>query len=559
MNGPSGASPDYLAMINQTMGGAPPANPIMLGGSPQGPGPMPGAPPPPPPMIGPPNNPPPPPPPPQGGPNMSVMPPPPPSMSQGPAPSPGPPPAGPSPGFLQHINAGGIQNVKAHETELRGPQYQAAQQSRNLAFEGAIKAVDQRAEHSAAGDYALALEQERKAGIREDAANYTAAERSDEMQQRQQDFDNSVKAMSAQSIDPDRFWTNASTGRKIALLISGGLAGLVQGRTGNTGGGNIGVDTAMRLADQDIKAQEFAFNAAKDAVTGKQTAFAMAMQKYQNVDAARASARAAAMDAIQAQLAQSAALWHGTDAANQASIAGAKLQDEKAEQIRQGIAYQVAHQVAVGGKWRDPRTGLEYTDNEAKGLVKTMDENEFKHGEKVADVAGQLMVEGAKAGTKDKEKTDEGTKFIAQTLQTAGVPQARAAAEQALQALNRSPGGKVEAFDRAVTPALLADMAHSNDSNAREQSYNNFKNAAMKAIFGNVTASEEVRAEKQFGEAHDPASRKRAIESALGMLDSIEKNVRAGATPATQAEFSKRRSEAEGSPPAAPPGAKKGW
>jgi len=119
MNG-SGPSPDYLAMINSTLSGAPPAGPVMLGGRPMAPPPM--APPAPAPM---------PPPPPAPGPTIpgGLPPPPPPPLPVQAAPA-----GQPTPGFLQHLSGGGVQNVAARETEMRGPQLKQAQGSRNEAF-----------------------------------------------------------------------------------------------------------------------------------------------------------------------------------------------------------------------------------------------------------------------------------------------------------------------------------------------------------------------------------------------------------------------------------------
>ncbi len=284
----------------------------------------------------------------------------------------------------------------AREVELRGPSLRGAQNERNAAFEGALEAVTERSEKTAAGDYALALEQERKAAIREDAANQTAAERAEDMAQRQADFDQSVKAMGeAGHVDPTRFWSDAGAGQKIAMMASLLLGGLAQAKGAAS---NAGVDTIRMLRDQDIKAQEFAYHATRDAANAKQTAFSMAMQKYNNVDQARAAARAAANDAISAQLAQQAALWKNTESANRAQMAIADLANERMMQIQQGIQYR--QPTVSGGSWVDPRTGMIYNDQEAKGLVAKMDEREFSRESKATDITGNLMVEGAKANTK---------------------------------------------------------------------------------------------------------------------------------------------------------------
>lgn len=385
MNG-NAPSPDYMAQIASTFGGAPPPGPIMLGGPPMAPPPVAAVPPP--------------------DPGMSVMPPPgPPPMNLASTPAPPPPPVAPAPPpgprpFLQQVHGAGAVAVPAKETELRGPTLRGAQGERNAAFEGAVKAVTERSQETAAGDFAVALEQERRAGIQEDAANYTAAERSDEMAMRQADFDQSVKAMGeAGTIDNSRFFSSAGAGQKIAMMAALLVGGLAEAK----GARNTGAEAIKAIAANDVKAQEFAYNATRDTANAKQTAFSMAMQKFNNADAARAAARAASMDVISAQVAKQAALWKGTDAANRAEMALAALQDERMQQVAQGVAFTPARTVGVGAQFRGA-DGLMYSEQEAKGLSKEMRGQGFELEKQGAGIAGQMMVEGAKvdkAGEKD--------------------------------------------------------------------------------------------------------------------------------------------------------------
>ncbi len=545
MNTPGPGAPNYLAMISQTLSGAPPAGPVMLG---QGPAPAPplGAALPPPapadPSL-PPAGPPPPPMPDPGGPNMSAMPPPAPVASVGAAPL-APQPPQPAP-FLQRV-ASGIANVPAKSTELRGPDLLAAQGLSNAAKEGAIQAVTERSQRTAAGDFAIALEQQRQAGVRQDAADYSTAERGQEMEQRQADFDQSVKALSQQSVDPDRFWTNASVGRKIAVLLSAGLAGIVQGRTGQVGGGNLGVDTAMKLADADIKAQEFAYNAARDTVNARQTAFGMAMQKYQNVDAARAAARAAAMDTIQAQLGQQAALWKGTDAANRATMASASLQDEKMQQIAQGIMFTPGHQVAVGGNFVDTRTGITYTNKEAQGVAAAIDTRQGAEDLKDKEIAGQVLVKREDNAGKDKEASGKEAKDIAHELQQAKVPQALASAETARKALGGAPLSKAERIFSLESLPMAHKFIYGKNAAEREQSWLQFKNDALHTLSGAaISPTEMTRLNRQFEGAGDTESRLHAIRDAEAALQEVQKSAMAGASPAGQAEFLRNRDAAK--------------
>jgi hypothetical protein len=302
--------------------------------------------------------------------------------------------------FLEQVGRAGAFTQAAHETEMRGPQLRTAQADELSTKSNAIKQIGERNEQTAGGDLAMALEQERLAHVREDAAMKAGAQRKQEMDARLADFDQSTKALSKQAMDPNRFWANAGTGNKIAALIASGIGG---GVAAMTGGRNAGLDAINSAIDRDIKAQEFAYSANRDSVNAKQTAFSMAMQKYGNEDAARAAARASAMDVAAAQMSQRAALWKGTEAGNRMLESAATLKEKSTAEIAQGVAFTPARQVAVGNTYRDPRTGLVYSEKEAKGIVDKMDDREFKREEIGLHTAGDLMKEGAKAEAKANE------------------------------------------------------------------------------------------------------------------------------------------------------------
>lgn len=399
-----GAAFDPSALAAQTFGVAPAqgTQQVMLGGPGGMPAPLPTPPPAP---AGPPM----PPPDPTLDPvGMVSRAPPGPSSSQAPPPAPAPPPQGPPPQGpegpqygLVPVGGGGVQTIAAHETEMRGPSLLRAQGARNQAVEDTVGRVAERGQDQAAIEYATALDQERGARAREQAAAQSVAERDEEMAQRQQDFDQSVKAMSKMSVDPDRFWASRSTGQKISGLIGIALGGLSQGMRG---GPNAGLDIINQAIDRDIKAQEFAYGATRDTANAKQTAFGMAMQKYNSVDAARSMARAAALDAVIAQTQQMAALSKGTDAQNRADMALASLMDERAQQVAQGVLFAPARQVAAPRMFVDPTTGLTYTEAEAKGVAKEYRGYGFEQGKQqagfLADV-GKEIVKGQIAKNKD--------------------------------------------------------------------------------------------------------------------------------------------------------------
>lgn len=548
-----GAAFDPSAIAAQTLGVAPAqgTQQVMLGAPGGMPAPLPTPPPAP---AGPP----------PPGPDPTLDPvgmvsraPPGPSSSQAPPPAPAPPPQGPPPQGpegpqygLVPVGGGGVQTIAAHETEMRGPSLLRAQGARNEAVQDTVGRVAERGQDQAAIEYATALDQERGARAREQAAAQSLAERDEEMAGRQQDFDQSVKALSKMSVDPDRFWASRSTGQKISGLIGIALGGL--------GGSNAGMNIINQAIERDIKAQEFAYGAARDTANAKQTAFGMAMQKYGQIDAARSMARAAALDAVIAQTQQMAALSKGTDAQNRADMALAALMDEKAQQVAQGVLFAPARQVAAPRMFVDPTTGLTYSEAEAKGVAKEYRGYGFEQGKQQAGFLADVGKELVKGQLESGKKADDGARAISSQLQQAGVPQARAAAEIAMQALNKSEGGFLEGTMRGYAPGATKLVA-SQDANAREQAYANFSNAAIKAMMGNATEAEVARAEGALGNAKDPAARRRAITMTLETLSEIEKNAKAGASPAAQAEFDARRRTAEGAPAAAPKGSKAGW
>lgn len=333
------------------------------------------------------------------GPGRELAPPPPPpdpspAGPPPPPPSPGGPPPGHGGGFpLARIGGGGVVNVPERETEMRGPTLRAAQVDRNAAIQGAIDAVNERSQATAAQDFAIALQQQRRAQTYEDAANYSAAERSEELAQRQADFDESVKALSQMQRADGNAFAGKNPLQQIGMIVSLTLGGFIQGKRGGT---NPGLDMMNAFADRELKAQELNYQMAKGTAQEKQTAFAMAMQKYGNVDAARSAARAAMMDSFQTELAQQSARWRGTDAANRAQMLTAALQDEKMAQIQQGIQFVPGRQVATGPTWVDEH-GITYNEKGAQEVAKELRGQEHEMRKGAQGIAGKLLEEGAKA------------------------------------------------------------------------------------------------------------------------------------------------------------------
>lgn len=348
-------------------------------------------------------------------PPMTPMPP----VAAAPAPAPEPAPAGPPPpppnveaapvsqpqGVapaipertfpLKLVGGGGPVRIPEREVDMRGPTLRSAQDMAMAGNLNATRAIADRSQQAAALEYNIFLDQQRQAEARQAAMDKAAAEREAEMQERLRDFDSSVKAMSQASVDPNRFWSTRSTGQKVAGILSVALGGFLQGARG---GSNAGLDILNDAIEKDIKAQEFEYLSRRNQTDGKQTAFSMAMQKYQNVDAAKAMARAAAMDAAAARVGQMRALYAGTEAANRADATIAGLMDRKKDEIQQGIRFLPSQVVQQAPVFVDPRTGITYTNREAQGVAEKFDAAENKREEIGLQTAGKVIEEQVKAG-----------------------------------------------------------------------------------------------------------------------------------------------------------------
>lgn len=403
-------TPDPFAPGAQLAGYGPPSATPVVSGTPLAPvapppnatgfpslADVPPAPPPPAPAGPPPAPPPAPPAPPPAAPFVGPVNPSAPPISVGVDPEPqGPPvpagPAVPQPGPDPHAfdlvpKMGG--SSPAYEVDLRGPTLRNAQDVRQDTYASTIGAVGERNARAADTEYQMAVSQERAARLREAAYQQSLAEQDEELQARQDDFDQTARQLSRLGqIDHGRFWASRSTGQKIA----GALEVMLSGFTG-------GQSMIQKRIDDDIKAQEFAYMAGRDAVNAKQSAFSAAMQKYQNANAARLAARVASQDVVAAQLGQIAALNKGNETGNRALEALAQLSNDRMLMIQQGIKFMPAQ--SGGRYWQDPNTGLIYNETEAKAL--RAKQVEYGQQERIegGKVGGQLLLQRDKAALED--------------------------------------------------------------------------------------------------------------------------------------------------------------
>lgn len=292
-------------------------------------------------------------------------------------------PIGPDPHAFDLVAQGGGA-VPAHELDLRGPSLTNAQNQRQGEYAGAINTVRDRNEQAANDEGQMYLSQERTARLREQAYSQSIAEQDEELQARQDDFDQTSRQLGRLGqLDQGRFWASRSTGQKIAGAIEVMLAGF-----------RGAPSMVMKRIDDDVKAQEFAYGAARDAVQAKQTAFSAAMAKYQNVNAARTMARVASLDVVQAQLGQIAAMNKGNETGNRAIEAMAQLSNDRMLMIQNGIKFVPA--MAGGRYWKD-QYGMIYNEKEAHEYAAKQREYAQQERLEGGKVGGQLLLQHDKA------------------------------------------------------------------------------------------------------------------------------------------------------------------
>lgn len=456
-----------------------------------------------------------------------------------PPPPPGGAPTGERPAIVQ-VAGGGY--VGPRERSMLGPTQWAALRAANASQESAIGEMAGRTAQEAKNEEAMYMAHARDAQMRADAANAAALQRQEEMEFRIADFDRTAKQLAQEKINPDRFWASRTTPQKIASFISIGLGGFLAGARG---GSNMGLDMVNDAINRDIAAQEANYKIRREGLEAQSTAFGMAMQKYQSVDAARAFARASAMDAVASEVARQQARWRGTEGANRATAALAELDQQRADQILKGTQF-------IQGGYVEPKYRLAnrigtYTGKEVDAMLGKEEERGFELEKEDRKIAGEIRKETAK-------NEGEDAKYISKSLESAGIPETRSAAEQARKALISTPKGYGERVFE-YTPAGQSDtarkVAFGKGAAEREQTWSNYKNQAMKALMGNVTKDEERRANTALEGANDNESRLQAIKFIETILNDRESNIRKGASNRGNAIYDAREERSGGAKPLA--------
>lgn len=330
----------------------------------------------------------------------------PPASAAGPAPL--PPardgdPSGATAFPLTLAHGGGAVNVPAHETEMRGPTLLKAQDEANKTTELAIRDNAANLHEDSARGADLAASHAAELRGYQQQADFSAAEQQQEAQARVADIDATAKQIAQTRQDPNHFYASQSTYQRVNTTISLALGGFLQGVHG---GSNPAMDMLNQAIDRDLRAQEFDYHAKMDGLAGKKTAYALAMQKYNDPNAARAVAKAAMIDAQNAEIQQQAAQAKGTEAANAANMLLAERSQLYADQIKQGVAFTPAHTVAVAPMWQDAN-GIPYDAASARGVAKDQRGEAHDLNKIGAETYGKAVLEGMKDKSAD-DKTARG-------------------------------------------------------------------------------------------------------------------------------------------------------
>ncbi len=183
-----------------------------------------------------------------------------------------------------------------------------------------------------------------------------------DLDQMHRDIQADAAALATYHENPDHFWQTRSTAQTVAGFIGIALGGFVQGVRG---GENVALKQINHAIDRDIDAQRANFQAKKDSVGVKRSAYGMAMERY-NHDDTKASTvvRLAMLDKIDAQAKVAAAQHAGTETDNRLNQF---LADTEREKAQLGITYNKYMQKQVVQSGAD-MTGLykeygKYHDN----------------------------------------------------------------------------------------------------------------------------------------------------------------------------------------------------
>lgn len=433
------------------------------------------------------------------------------------------------------VMVGGGGYAPAREVKTIGPVAEGAMNAANdaqMSANAAAAAELVGAHQAEAGLYANQVaDGERK--LREDEARATLVREENDRQRKM--LADKADELANDNINPGRAWARKSTPQKIASFFAVFLGGF-------GGGNNRVLDMIDKEIDRDIEAQRAAHQYKQDSYAAAQTAYQTWLNGLGNVHAAYAMAKATAQGMAQAEANRQAAQTKSAEVKARATEASGQLEAAKQMNIAK------AHQYIQAS-----RTGPMYAMRGRVGLLTQAQVNAelAKQDERSFEVGKETLKAGLDA-RKEQGKTErDDARYIANARQQAGIPSALESAEIARKSILAAPKGyKERVFEKTPVVGASGDLGRKalfgREAAEREQAWHNFKNQSMKSLMGNVTKDEEDRARAALEGANDNESRLAAIKTVESILQSVEVNIRKGASDSGNAEFDRRSRNAEG-------------
>jgi hypothetical protein len=291
----------------------------------------------------------------------------------------------------QPVTTGG---APAREVPIRGPRQNAYLDASYIHPLDAADRIEARSLAQADRESNMYDEHARVALDRQAAYERQAARRAHELERLQGDYLDTVGQLSRMKVDSNRLWNSQSTLDKIGATLLVMLGGVGAGA-----GGNVVLQSLMGQIEDDVEKQKMAYERGLDLAKGQQSAYGMAMQRFDSEDAAYRAALAAGQEAAAAKVAGMNAQWKGTDAANYADqIRGQLLMSAertRAEGLRylQPSAGSTKYKVWVRGQ---ERPGLA-TEHDAQAVFD-------KYGTEPAQRVDEKLVEGGISATLQQQK-----------------------------------------------------------------------------------------------------------------------------------------------------------
>lgn len=455
---------------------------------------------------------------------FSPAPPAPMDLASTPAPSPAPaaPPAPPQPPRTVVMRGAGSPQ---HEVLTKGQTALAYENKAEQDRLGGVQAQEEAAKSAA-------LHQAMAASVRQDEADERvrqAAAAAAAQQKSLTEANDKVHAATeaTKNIAPiTDYWADRSTFQHIGSSIMIGLAGIGQAISGDHGE-NPAMKNLQNAMDMDLRTKQLRFQQQSAGLSAKKDE---AQQHFDNMvkqfgmEPATQIQAAAQRDKVAAQIDSDAAATKSESAiAN-----GAKMSADIRAEANDRRAQAVKLIQASGGSdtYIDPEIGIPMTRKEIA-------EYRQKKALEGQQQGGRVELAGMKATS--PEKVQEGTRFIAEKMQTADIPGTLSAIDAASSQLKKGNDAGIDMFSRGIYNHGEAGRRayaalHGPEAAQREQDWGALSSQIMHTLTGaGMSAEERGRYEAMLDGAGTAEARTHAIGEARKAIIAKQKNIFAGA------------------------------